>query len=188
MLAGRLSENFAHLQVSRWALSICHFCSSLSVFLDLLPRKQTQERPLLVQDEDKLKKQEIPTETAFPRQASEETLPKVSIPIPEEQKSLKKCQLYSSIFPSPRIPFMMSFLVVIALTIWWLLFLWVGTGSHWNLKTKAPESLGRSLCCIFLVLVFDLRSLLSRGGTSCNASVNPSVFIVELWSGAWQEW
>ncbi|XP_032058136.1 protein 4.1 isoform X15 [Aythya fuligula] len=75
------------------------------------------------QDEDKLKKQEIPTETAFPRQASEETLPKVSIPIPEEQKSLKKCQLYSSIFPSPRIPFMMSFLVVIALTIWWLLFL-----------------------------------------------------------------
>ncbi|XP_032058129.1 protein 4.1 isoform X8 [Aythya fuligula] len=84
---------------------------------------ETQERPLLVQDEDKLKKQEIPTETAFPRQASEETLPKVSIPIPEEQKSLKKCQLYSSIFPSPRIPFMMSFLVVIALTIWWLLFL-----------------------------------------------------------------
>ncbi|XP_032058135.1 protein 4.1 isoform X14 [Aythya fuligula] len=76
-----------------------------------------------LEDEDKLKKQEIPTETAFPRQASEETLPKVSIPIPEEQKSLKKCQLYSSIFPSPRIPFMMSFLVVIALTIWWLLFL-----------------------------------------------------------------
>ncbi|XP_075293897.1 protein 4.1 isoform X7 [Opisthocomus hoazin] len=75
------------------------------------------------QDEDKLKKQEIPTETAFPRQASEETLPKVSIPIPEEQKSLKKCQLYSSIFPSPRIPFMMSFLLVVALTVWWLLFL-----------------------------------------------------------------
>ncbi|XP_059686797.1 protein 4.1 isoform X2 [Gavia stellata] len=84
---------------------------------------ETQERPLLVQDEDKLKKQEIPTETAFPRQASEEALPKVSIPIPEEQKSLKKCQLYSSIFPSPRIPFMMSFLLVIALTVWWLLFL-----------------------------------------------------------------
>ncbi|XP_066838666.1 protein 4.1 isoform X28 [Anser cygnoides] len=84
---------------------------------------ETQERPLLVQDEDKLKKQEIPTETAFPRQASEETLPKVSIPIPEEQKSLKKCQLYSSIFPSVRIPFMMSFLVVLALTVWWLLFL-----------------------------------------------------------------
>ncbi|XP_074419111.1 protein 4.1 isoform X27 [Larus michahellis] len=84
---------------------------------------ETQERPLLVQDEDKLKKQAIPTETAFPRQASEETLPKVSIPIPEEQKSLKKCQLYSSIFPSPRIPFMMSFLLVVALTVWWLLFL-----------------------------------------------------------------
>ncbi|XP_062365122.1 protein 4.1 isoform X5 [Cinclus cinclus] len=38
--------------------------------------EQTQERPLLVQDEDKLKKQEIPTETAFPRPASEATLPK----------------------------------------------------------------------------------------------------------------
>ncbi|XP_032858011.2 protein 4.1 isoform X22 [Tyto alba] len=84
---------------------------------------ETQERPLLVQDEDKLKKQAIPPETAFPRQASEETLPKVSIPIPEEQKSLKKCQLYSSIFPSPHIPFMMSFLLVVALTVWWLLFL-----------------------------------------------------------------
>ncbi|XP_061216667.1 protein 4.1 isoform X34 [Neopsephotus bourkii] len=84
---------------------------------------ETREHPLLVQDEDKLKKQEIPTETAFARQASEETLPKVSIPIPEEQKALKKCQLYSSIFPSPRIPFMMSFLLVIALTVWWLLFL-----------------------------------------------------------------
>ncbi|XP_053854666.1 protein 4.1 isoform X22 [Vidua macroura] len=84
---------------------------------------ETQERPLLVQNEDKLKEQEIPTETAFPRPASEATLPKVSITIPEEQKSLKKCQLYSSIFPSPRIPFMMSFLLVIALTVWWLLFL-----------------------------------------------------------------
>ncbi|XP_077045620.1 protein 4.1 isoform X34 [Agelaius phoeniceus] len=84
---------------------------------------ETRERPLLVQDEDKLKEQEIPTETAFPRPASEATLPKVSIAIPEEQKSLKKCQLYSSVFPSPRIPFMMSFLLVIALTVWWLLFL-----------------------------------------------------------------
>ncbi|XP_069731548.1 protein 4.1 isoform X25 [Phaenicophaeus curvirostris] len=84
---------------------------------------ETRERPLLVQDEDKLKMQEIPTETAFPQQASEETLPKVSIPIPEEQKSLRKCQLYSSIFPSPRVPFMMSFLLVVALTVWWLLFL-----------------------------------------------------------------
>ncbi|XP_026719287.1 protein 4.1 isoform X9 [Athene cunicularia] len=89
----------------------------------LSSERQTQERPLLVQDEEKLKKQAIPTETAFPRQASGETLPKVSIPIPEEQKSLKKCQLYSSIFPSPRIPFMMSFLLVVALTVWWLLFL-----------------------------------------------------------------
>ncbi|XP_032566192.1 protein 4.1 isoform X16 [Chiroxiphia lanceolata] len=84
---------------------------------------EKRERPLLVQDEDKLKKQQIPTETAFPRPASEETLPKVSIAIPEEQKALKKCQLYSSIFPSPRIPFMMSFLLVVALTVWWLLFL-----------------------------------------------------------------
>ncbi|XP_039584958.1 protein 4.1 isoform X33 [Passer montanus] len=84
---------------------------------------ETRERPLLVQDEEKLKEQEIPTERAFPRPASEATLPKVSIAIPEEQKSLKKCQLYSSIFPSPRIPFMMSFLLVIALTVWWLLFL-----------------------------------------------------------------
>lgn len=106
-----------------WALSICHFCSSLSVFLDLLPRKQTRERPLLVQDEDKLKKQEMPTETAFPRQASEATLPKISIPIPEEQKALKSCQLYSSLLPSPRVPFVMSFLLVVALTVWWLLFL-----------------------------------------------------------------
>lgn len=109
--------------MSFWALSICHFCSSLSVFLDLLPRKQTREQALLVQDEDKLKKQEIPTETAFARPASEATPPKVSIAIPEEQKSLKKCHLYSSLFPSPRIPFMMSFLLVIALTVWWLLFL-----------------------------------------------------------------
>ncbi|XP_066060532.1 protein 4.1 isoform X14 [Chamaea fasciata] len=85
--------------------------------------RQTRERPLLVQDEDKLKKQEISTETAFSRPASEATLPKVSIAIPEDQKSLKKCQLYASIFPSPRIPFMMSFLLVIALTVWWLLFL-----------------------------------------------------------------
>ncbi|XP_050182120.1 protein 4.1 isoform X27 [Myiozetetes cayanensis] len=84
---------------------------------------EKRERPLLVQDEDKLKKQQIPTETALPRPASEETLPKVSIAIPEEQKALKKCQLYSSIFPSPRIPFMMSFLLVVALTVWWLLFL-----------------------------------------------------------------
>ncbi|XP_039367934.1 protein 4.1 isoform X36 [Mauremys reevesii] len=83
---------------------------------------ETQERPLLVQDEDKIKKQ-MPTETALPQQAKEDVLPKVSIPIPEEQKSLKKCHLYSSTFPSPRIPFMMSLFVVLALTVWWLVFL-----------------------------------------------------------------
>ncbi|XP_053867733.1 protein 4.1 isoform X30 [Malaclemys terrapin pileata] len=83
---------------------------------------ETQERPLLVQDEDKIKKQ-MPTETAVPQQAKEDLLPKVSIPIPEEQKSLKKCHLYSSTFPSPRIPFMMSLFVVLALTVWWLVFL-----------------------------------------------------------------
>lgn len=147
----------------------------ISLFLDLLPRKQTWEQPLLVQDEDKLKKQEIPTETAFPRPASEATPPKVSIAIPEEQKSLKKCHLYSSLFPSPRIPFMMSFLLVIALTVWWLLFLWVATGSCWNLKTKAPEFLGCILCCIFLVLVFDLHSSLSQGGTPRDCCVNPAL-------------
>ncbi|XP_050788456.1 protein 4.1 isoform X28 [Gopherus flavomarginatus] len=83
---------------------------------------ETQERPLLVQDEDKIKKQ-MPTETAVPQQAKEDILPKVSIPIPEEQKSLKKCRLYFSTFPSPRIPFMMSLFVVLALTVWWLVFL-----------------------------------------------------------------
>ncbi|XP_053867724.1 protein 4.1 isoform X22 [Malaclemys terrapin pileata] len=37
--------------------------------------EQTQERPLLVQDEDKIKKQ-MPTETAVPQQAKEDLLPK----------------------------------------------------------------------------------------------------------------
>ncbi|XP_075765220.1 protein 4.1 isoform X41 [Pelodiscus sinensis] len=83
---------------------------------------ETQERPLLVQDEDKIKKQ-MPTETALPQQAKEEIPPKISIPIPEEQKSLKKCHLYSSTFPSLRIPFMMSLFMVLALTLWWLVFL-----------------------------------------------------------------
>ncbi|XP_074917043.1 protein 4.1 isoform X44 [Chelonoidis abingdonii] len=83
---------------------------------------ETQERPLLVQDEDKIKKQ-MPTETAVPQEAKEDILPKVSIPIPEEQKSLKKCRLYFSTFSSPRIPFMMSLFVVLALTVWWLVFL-----------------------------------------------------------------
>ncbi|XP_039367907.1 protein 4.1 isoform X12 [Mauremys reevesii] len=36
---------------------------------------ETQERPLLVQDEDKIKKQ-MPTETALPQQAKEDVLPK----------------------------------------------------------------------------------------------------------------
>ncbi|XP_073173395.1 protein 4.1 isoform X34 [Lepidochelys kempii] len=83
---------------------------------------ETQERPLLVQDEDKIKKQ-MPSETSLPQQAKEDILPKVSIPIPEEQKSLKKCHLYSSTFPSPHIPFMVSLFVILALTVWWLLFL-----------------------------------------------------------------
>ncbi|XP_048681584.1 protein 4.1 isoform X36 [Caretta caretta] len=83
---------------------------------------ETQERPLLVQDEDKIKKQ-MPSETSLPQQAKEDILPKVSIPIPEEQKSLKKCHLYSSTFPSPHIPFMVSLFVILALTVWWLVFL-----------------------------------------------------------------
>ncbi|KAM6173356.1 protein 4.1 isoform 2-T2 [Erethizon dorsatum] len=84
---------------------------------------ETQERALLVQDEEKSKRQERSTERALPQQENEEILPKVSIPIPEDHKSFKKCRLYSSTFPSPRIPFMMSFLVVLALAVWWLVFL-----------------------------------------------------------------
>ncbi|KAL2773018.1 protein 4.1 isoform 9 [Daubentonia madagascariensis] len=84
---------------------------------------ETQERALLVQDEEKIKRQETSTERALPQQENEEILPKVSIPIPEDHKSLKKCHLYFSTFPSPRIPFMMSFLVVLVLAVWWLVFL-----------------------------------------------------------------
>ncbi|XP_033083359.1 protein 4.1 isoform X29 [Trachypithecus francoisi] len=84
---------------------------------------ETQERALLVQDEEKIKRQERSTERALPQQENEEILPKVSIPIPEDHKSLKKCHLYFSTFPSPRIPFMMSFLVVLVLAVWWLVFL-----------------------------------------------------------------
>uniref|UniRef100_A0A8D2D7J4 Protein 4.1 n=1 Tax=Sciurus vulgaris TaxID=55149 RepID=A0A8D2D7J4_SCIVU len=84
---------------------------------------ETQERALLVQDEEKIKKQERSTERALPQQENEDILPKVSIPIPEDHKSLKKCHLYSIAFPSPRIPFVMSFLVVLALAVWWLVFL-----------------------------------------------------------------
>nr|XP_042100404.1 protein 4.1 isoform X13 [Ovis aries] len=84
---------------------------------------ETQERALLVQDEEKIKRQERSTERALPQQENEETLPKVSIPIPEDHKFLKKCHLYSSTFSSPRVPFVMSFLVILALAVWWLVFL-----------------------------------------------------------------
>ncbi|XP_032969828.1 protein 4.1 isoform X16 [Rhinolophus ferrumequinum] len=89
----------------------------------LLSERKTQERALLVQDEEKSKRQERSTERTLPQQENEEILPKVSIPIPEDHKSFKKCHLYSSTFPSPRIPFMMSFFVVLALAVWWLVFL-----------------------------------------------------------------
>uniref|UniRef100_A0A8C7CF90 Protein 4.1 n=1 Tax=Neovison vison TaxID=452646 RepID=A0A8C7CF90_NEOVI len=75
------------------------------------------------EDEEKIKRQERSTERALPQQDNEEILPKVSIPIPEDHKSLKKCHLYSSTLSSPRIPFMMSFLVILALAVWWLIFL-----------------------------------------------------------------
>uniref|UniRef100_A0A671EK46 Protein 4.1 n=1 Tax=Rhinolophus ferrumequinum TaxID=59479 RepID=A0A671EK46_RHIFE len=75
------------------------------------------------EDEEKSKRQERSTERTLPQQENEEILPKVSIPIPEDHKSFKKCHLYSSTFPSPRIPFMMSFFVVLALAVWWLVFL-----------------------------------------------------------------
>ncbi|XP_052574186.1 protein 4.1 isoform X13 [Peromyscus californicus insignis] len=84
---------------------------------------ETQERALLVQGEEKTKRPERSTERTLPQQENEEIAPKVSIPIPEEHKALKKCLLYSSPFPSPRIPFMMSFLLVLALAVWWLIFL-----------------------------------------------------------------
>lgn len=125
-------------------LSILHlsFCSSFSVFLDLLPWKQTQERALLVQEEEKIKRQERSTERALAQQENEDILPKVSIPIPEDHKSLKKCRLYSSTFPSPRIPFMMSFFVVLALAVWWLVFLWSESRVLiWNIKTRTTELL-----------------------------------------------
>lgn len=123
-----------------WAFFHLSFCSSFSVFLDLLPWKQTQERALLVQDEEKSKRQERSTERTLPQQENEEILPKVSIPIPEDHKSFKKCHLYSSTFPSPRIPFMMSFFVVLALAVWWLVFLWSENRVlTWNVKTKTIE-------------------------------------------------
>ncbi|XP_075801755.1 protein 4.1 isoform X32 [Microtus pennsylvanicus] len=84
---------------------------------------ETQERALLVQGEDRTERPERSAERTLPRQENEESPPKVSIPIPEEHKALKKCHLYSSAFPSPRVPFMMSFLLVLALAVWWLIFL-----------------------------------------------------------------
>ncbi|CAI9595004.1 unnamed protein product [Staurois parvus] len=49
-------------------------------------------------------------------------LPKVSIPMPEE-KSMEKCRLHLLLLPNPRLPFLMSFLIFLAVTLWWLLFL-----------------------------------------------------------------
>ncbi|PNJ90288.1 EPB41 isoform 11, partial [Pongo abelii] len=85
--------------------------------------KKTSILPSERKDEEKIKRQERSTERALPQQENEEILPKVSIPIPEDHKSLKKCHLYFSAFPSPRIPFMMSFLVILLLAVWWLVFL-----------------------------------------------------------------
>lgn len=76
-----------------------------------------------MQDEDNIKKQETAPVGTLLQQANEEIQTKISIPIPEEQKSLKTCRLYSGALHSPRIHFMMSFLVVLALTVWWLVFL-----------------------------------------------------------------
>ncbi|XP_039190281.1 protein 4.1 isoform X26 [Crotalus tigris] len=84
---------------------------------------ETQERPLLVQDEDYIKKQEKVPEGGLPHRATEEIQAKISIPVPEEQKTLKTCHLYTNIFSFPRFPFLMSFLVILAMTMWWLVFL-----------------------------------------------------------------
>lgn len=141
-----LLKSFAHPQVSFLSIFHLSFCSSFSVFLDLLPWKQTQERALLVQEEEKIKRQERSTERALPQQENEEVLPKVSIPIPEDHKSFKKCHLYPNTFPSPRVPFMMSFLVVLALAVWWLVFLWLENRVLiWNVKTKTVELLASTI-------------------------------------------
>lgn len=143
-------DDFPHLCTSpsiTQAFSICHFVH-LSVFLDLLLWKQTQERALLVQGEESSKRPERPTERTLPQRENEEIAPKVSIPIPEEHKALKKCRLYSSAFPSPRIPFMMSFLLVLALAVWWLIFLWL---ENRVLKTKTTQ------LCLWLQMCNYLR-------------------------------
>ncbi|XP_075459926.1 protein 4.1 isoform X23 [Ascaphus truei] len=49
-------------------------------------------------------------------------LSKVSISMPEE-KSLEKCHLPPILLPNPRFPFFMSFVLVLVVTLWWLLFL-----------------------------------------------------------------
>lgn len=147
-------------------LSIFHlsFCSSFSVFLDLLPWKQTQERALLVQDEEKIKRQERSTERGLPQQENEETLPEVSIPIPEDHKFLKKCRLSSSTFSSPPMPFVMSFLVVLALAVWWLVFLWSeNRGSSEMSRLKPLNSVLGFYCVTSCVLPSDLDSSCPRG-------------------------
>lgn len=50
-------------------------------------------------------------------------LPKVSIPMPEE-KSMEKCRLHPLLLPNPRLPVLMSFVIFLAVTLWWLVFLW----------------------------------------------------------------
>lgn len=145
-------------------LSVFHlsFCSSFSVFLDLLPWKQTQERALLVQGEDRTKRPERSTERTLPQRENEEIPPKVSIPIPEEHKALKKCHLYSSAFLSPRVPFMMSFLLVLALAVWWLIFLWLENRGSSDMSRLKPlnSCLWLELCnCLHHASGLDLSLL-----------------------------
>lgn len=168
-----------------WAFFHLSFCSSFSVFLDLLSWKQTQQRALLVQDEEKIKRQERSTERALPQQDNEEILPKVSIPIPEDHKSLKKCHLYSSTLSSPRIPFMMSFLVILALAVWWLIFLWSENRVLIrNVKTKTIELLSFTstvLSPVWYPLIFIVHC--PRGDLFDHFSVNKMLLFVEciLW-------
>lgn len=124
-----------------------------------------------MQDEDKIKRQKRSTERALPQQETEETLPKVSIPIPEEHKSLKKCYLYSSTFPFPRIPFMMSFLVVLALAVWWLVFLWPGNRVlTWNFRTTTLNFCPWLLSPAFLLYdVLRSQELSHRGSCHCSS-------------------
>ncbi|KAM4047018.1 protein 4.1 isoform 9-T9 [Anomaloglossus baeobatrachus] len=49
-------------------------------------------------------------------------LPKVSIPMPEE-KPMEKCRLHPLLLPTPQLPFLMSFVLFLAVTLWWLVFL-----------------------------------------------------------------